>query len=159
MCILIVAIALPVSASEVCSSNDYMPIALENDAEAGYIIEPRISGLPFTMTAKNITSFLSSLKSDKGFVPVNYLGNDICVRGTLYHSQPGGSAIRAGVCYYDASQGIYIPGAFRDVGSGQYFSVSVAASSLLAGTTYYGYIRNNMSYGSVNNGSITISAQ
>ena len=159
LCMLVASAALNVSAAELNLASGLMPIEQENGSEAGYVIEARISGLPFTMVAQNVTSFLSSLKSEKGFVPANYQGESICVRGTLYHSQPGGSIIRAGVCYYNASQGIYIPGVYRDVGSGQYFNVSVSASSLLAGTTYYGYIRNNVSYGSVNDGSITVSAE
>lgn len=159
VCMLIASMALSASAAELNLASDLMPIEQENSTEAGYVIETRISGLPFTMVAKNVTSFLSSLKSEKGFVPGDYQGNSICVRGTLYHSQPGGSIIRAGVCYYNASQGIYIPGVYRDVGSSQYFNVGVLASSLLAGTTYYGYIRNNVSYGSVNDGSITVSAE
>lgn len=159
LCMLVTSTALNVRAAELNLASDLMTIEEENGPDAGYVIETRITGLPFTMVAKNVTSFLSSQKNDKGFVPANYQGDIICVRGTLYHSQPGGYIIRAGVCYYNASQGIYIPGVYRDVGSGQYFNTSVYASSLLAGTTYYGYIRNNVSYGSVNDGSITVSAE
>lgn len=156
VCMLFASMALSVSAAEVDLANDFMPIELENGPEAGFITGTRISGLPFTMTAGYITSFLSSMAAGKGFVPANYSGSTIYVRGTLYHSVSGG-AIRAGICYYNASQGIYIPGAYKDVTSGQYISVSTAASSLIQGYTYYGYIRNDQGSGAVNGGTITVS--
>lgn len=156
VCMLFASMALSVSASELDPANDLMPIELENGPDAGYVTGTRISGLPFTMTAGNVTSFLSSMASGKGFVPVNYYGNTIYVTGRLYHSVSGG-AIRAGICYYNASSGVYIPGAYDDVTSGQYISASKAASSLIQGSTYYGYIRNDQGSGAVNSGTITVS--
>lgn len=156
VCMLFASMALSVSAAELDPANDLMPIELENGPDAGYVTGTRISGLPFTMTAGNVTSFLSSMASGKGFVPVNYYGNTIYVTGRLYHSVSGG-AIRAGICYYNASSGVYIPGAYDDVTSGQYISASKAASSLIQGSTYYGYIRNDQGSGAVNSGTITVS--
>ena len=101
LCMLVTSTALNVRAAELNLASDLMTIEEENGPDAGYVIETRITGLPFTMVAKNVTSFLSSQKNDKGFVPANYQGDIICVRGTLYHSQPGGYIIRAGVCYYN----------------------------------------------------------
>lgn len=158
VCMLFASMVLSVSAAEVDPESDAMSVELENGPEAGYVVGARISGLSFTMVAQNVTSFLSSMAADKGFVPKDYDGKTIWVRGTLYHSVSGGS-IRAGICYYDSALKKYIPGVYRDVGSGQYFNVCIAASSLYLGKTYYGYIRNNSSSGAVNGGQITVSAE
>lgn len=158
VCMLCVSLVVSASATELNLASDLMPIEQENGPEAGYVTGSRISGLPFTMTAKGVTSFLSSMATNKGFVPADYEGSTINVRGTLYHSVSGGK-IRAGICYWNASSGVYVPApnGFQDVTSGQYISVSKAASSLIQGTTYYGYIRNDQGSGSVNSGTITVS--
>lgn len=156
-CVLLAALALSASAAELDLTSDAMPIELENGPDAGYVTGTRISGLPFTMTAANVTSFLSSMASGKGFLPTNYAGRTIRVNGTLYHSITNGN-IRSGICYYNASQGIYIPGVYRNTLSGQYITMSTSASSLIQGMTYYGYIRNDAGGGAVNGGSITVSA-
>lgn len=156
-CMMVASMALAVSATELDLTTDTMPIALENGPDAGYVSGARISGLPFTMTAANVTSFLTSSVSGKGFVPSSYSGRTIRVTGTLYHSVSGGN-IRSGICYYNASSGTYIPGVYQNTVSGGYISMSKAASGLVQSATYYGYIRNDQGSGSVNGGTITVSA-
>lgn len=56
LCMLLVTMALSVSATEVTPDIDYMPIELENGPEAGYVTGTRITGLPFTMSASNVTA-------------------------------------------------------------------------------------------------------
>lgn len=156
-CMVLASMALTVSAAELDLTTDTMPIALENGPDAGYVSGARISGLPFTMTAANVTSFLTSSVSNKGFGPSSYSGRTISVTGRLTHSISGGS-IRSGICYYNASQGVYVPGVYRNTTSGQNISMSVYAGNLVQGATYYGYIRNDAGGGAVNGGSITVSA-
>lgn len=106
--------------------------------------------------ASNVTNFLSSSVSNKGFVPRDYPGEVIWVHGMLFHSIVPGN-IRSGICYYDAYQGIYIPGLYTNTRSEEPITIQKLASQLLQGTTYFGYIRNDAGGGAVNNGSITVS--
>lgn len=88
VCMLFASMALSVSAAELDPASDFMPIELENGPEAGYVIGSRISGLPFTMYAQNVTSFLSTMAAGKGFVPANYAGFGAAVwaDGNFTHS-------------------------------------------------------------------------
>lgn len=157
VCMMFASLALSVSAAELDLTTDLMPIELENGPDAGYVTGTRISGLPFTMTAANVTSFLSSSVSGKGFVPGDYSGRTIRVNGLLNHSVALGN-IRSGICYYSSAQDMYIPGLYTNTLSGQGINISKPASSLISGNTYYGYIRNDAGSGAVNSGSITVSA-
>ncbi len=156
VCVLFASMALTASAAELDLTSEVMPIELENGPDAGYVIDSRISGLPFTMVASNVTNFLSSSVSNKGFVPRDYPGEVIWVHGMLFHSIVPGN-IRSGICYYDAYQGIYIPGLYTNTRSEEPITIQKLASQLLQGTTYFGYIRNDAGGGAVNNGSITVS--
>lgn len=71
LCMLVTSTALNVRAAELNLASDLMTIEEENGPDAGYVIETRITGLPFTMVAKNVTSFLSSQKMIKDlFLPI-----------------------------------------------------------------------------------------
>lgn len=159
-CMLFATMALSVSATEWNPTDDGMPIEFEDGPDAGYVIGARISGLPFTMYAQHVTSFLSSQAAGKGFVPKDYtgFGATVWVDGNLTHSE--GGIMKTGICYYSASIGKYLPGgnAAAQVSSGVDFPpIYESISNLLQGTTYYGYIRNDAGCGYVCDGSTTVS--
>lgn len=158
VCMLFASMALSVSAAELDPASDNMPIELENGPEAGYVTGARISGLPFTMYAKNVTSFLSTQAAGKGFVPANYtgFGATIWADGNFTHSS--GGEMKAGVCYYSTSLGEYVPAgdAAGKVYSEIDFSFHEDLSNLLQGTTHYGYVRNDAGTGAVNAGDMTV---
>lgn len=157
-CMLFASLALSASAAELDPASDIMPAELENGPEAGYATGARVTGLPFTMYANNVTSFLSSKVSGKAFVPRFYtgFGATIWAEGTFTHS--GGGIMKAGICYYDPSAGIYIPAEYAAdrIYSNVKFSFPEDLSNLRQDTTYYGYVRNDAGYGSVNGGSMDV---
>lgn len=114
VCMLFASMALSVSATELDPVSDLMPIELENGPEAGYVTSARAAGLPFTMYAKNVTSFLSTQASGKCFVPSDYmtLGSTVWAEGNFTQSR--GLSMKAGVCYYSPSAGKYLPAGSAD---------------------------------------------
>lgn len=155
VCIVVTSLPVSANAPELDLSSDFMPIEAENGPDAGFFSGERISGLPFTMTAANITRFLSSQVADKGFLPNNYGRKNIYVNGTLHHSVVNGK-IRSGICYFSSSQGVYIPEVYSDTTSGGSIYTYMPANNMLQGITHFGYIRNDQGSGSVNSGTITI---
>lgn len=159
-CMLFASVALSVSAAEVDSTCDLMPIELENAPDAGYVTGARAAGLPFTMYAKNVTSFLSTQASGKCFVPSNYttLGSTVWATGNFTHSL--GKQMKAGVCYYSPSAGKYLPAGsaagYITSNATDDFAFNEDMRNLLQGTTHYGYVSNYSGTGAVIDGSMTV---
>jgi len=161
VCMLFASMALSVSAAELDPASDIMPIELENGPEAGYVTSTRAAGLPFTMYAKNVTSFLSTQASGKCFVPADYMdfGATVWATGNFTHSS--GRSMKAGVCYYSPSVGKYLPGGsaagYIQSQSEKDFAFHEDMRNLLQGTTHYGYVSNYLNTGAVIDGSMTVS--
>lgn len=158
LCMLLATMALSVSATEVTPDIDYMPIELENGPEAGYVTGTRITGLPFTMSASNVTAMLTTKNYGKAFYPKDYAEPDASVlaSGSFTHSLC--YRIKAGICYYDGSTGSYVPAAraAQIVDQGKQFYLDESFYDLLQTTAYYGYVKNVAGIGAVNGGSMTV---
>lgn len=159
VCMLFAAMALSVSAAEVDSAIDYMPIELENGPEAGYVIGTRITGLPFTMSASNVTTLLTTKNYGKAFYPKDYVEPDASVLASGCFTHSLGYDIKAGICYYDGSTGLYVPAAraAQIVAQGEQFYLDESFYDLRQTTAYYGYVKNVAGSGAVNGGSMTVS--
>lgn len=159
ICVLFAAMTVSVSAAEMDSAIDYMPIELENGTEAGYVSGTRITGLPFTMSASNVTTLLSTQNYGKAFYPKDYVepGASVLASGNFTHSL--GYDIKAGICYYDASTGLYVPAAraAQIVAQNKQFYLDESFYDLRQTTAYYGYVKNIAGSGAVNGGSMTVS--
>lgn len=161
VCMLFASMALSVSATESDPVSDLMPIELENGPEAGYVTSARAAGLPFTMYAKNVTSFLSTQASGKCFVPSDYmtLGSTVWAEGNFTQSR--GLSMKAGVCYYSPSAGKYLPAGsaagYIESDAPEDFKFHEDMRNLLQGTTHYGYVSNLDNPGAVIAGNMTVS--
>ncbi len=158
-CMMLVSISLTANAAEFDPARDSMLIKLENGPEAGYVTSTGGDGTLFTLSAKNVTSFLSTQAHGKCFVPSDYmtLGSTVWADGNFIHSN--GKDMKAGVCYYSPSVGKYLPAgsAAGFIKSNTDFSFHEDMRNLLQGTTYYGYVSNYSNSGSVIDGSMTVS--
>lgn len=156
---MIASMFISVSAAEYDSAIDYMPIELENGIEAGSVIGSRLTGLPFTMRAANVTTLLSTKNYGKGFVPRDYVEPDASVlcSGKFTHSY--GNVVKAGICYYDDTIREYVPAnrAAQIVEQNKQFYLGESFYDLRQTTTYYGYVKNITGVGAVDGGSMTVS--
>lgn len=168
---LIVSLTAGAFAASPESENGYIvnqgePIGTFADQD-GIDVAPNYSrraGLPFDMTAAAVSNLLTTYSSGKSFTGGEFdglTGEGLLIEGTLTHS--GGSAytIKAGACYYRASNDT-----FYSVSS-HYFPSGVADSTFIKKVdggyinfnnteTYYGYINNHNNVGQVT-GTLTFS--
>ena len=160
VCMVFSSVLLPVSAVEIASesSNAQSYAEQENAANAVEVTATRTTGLPFTVTAKNVTSFVTTSSSGKCFVSYQFASTKrIWVDGYLYHSEVSTTdSIKAGACYWNSNAGRYDPGPAMATKSGGHIYTSMLVSDLVQGKTYYGYIKNLLTTGSVNDGSFEI---
>lgn len=160
VCMVFSSVLLPVSAAEIgsASSNTQPYAEYEDNANDIVVTTTRATGLPFTVTAKNVTSFVTTSSSGKSFVSYQFASTKrIWVDGYLYHSVASASeSIKAGACYWNSDAGRYDPGPAMATKSGGHIYTSMLVSDLVQGKTYYGYIKNLLPNGSVNDGSFEI---
>lgn len=141
------------------------PIGTLADDE-GVLIESqtRTSGLPFTMTANQVSGLLTTYHSGKSFSGGLFdyqKGTGLKIEGTLTHSMR--MNVKVGACYYqpdnDTFYSVY-PGYFNSGVKGTWWIPKLLpnVSGMLLGnyTTYYGHITNHNGMGTVS-GSLTFS--
>lgn len=109
-----------------------------------------------TMNVNYVESFHTTINSEgKYFVDYELpSAATVYVSGELTHTNTVGRNIKSGACYWDGS--VYQPGPVDTTKSGESVDGRMAVADLEDGKTYYGYVKNLLSSGAVNGGSITI---
>lgn len=157
VCMLFASMAVPASAAEWDPASDLMPIEWENGPEAGSVTGARAE-FPFTMKASWVTTLLATKNYNKYFVPKEHagFGATVWADGNFTHSE--GKYMKAGICYFDESNQIYVP-ADEAVGRIYHdtdFAFYEDLSSLQQSIRYYGYVKNEAGTGAVNGGSMDV---
>lgn len=159
VCMLVTSYALPAYAAEVEATygDEIMDAKLQNSADAGYAFESRAATSLFSITASQVTSFLTSQRSGKCFAVYDYTGKTIKVTGTLYHSEATTNAIKSGLCYYDPTTDTFVSpdGAHQTTKSGGPVNISITVAKLSNAVadkgsqaqTYYAFVKNVASDG------------
>ena len=172
VCMLVTSAVLPAYAAEVEATygDEIMDARLQNSADAGYAFESRAATSLFSITANQVTGFLTSQRSGKCFAVYDYTGKTIKVNGTLYHSEATTNAIKSGLCYYDPTTDTFVSptGAYKTTKSGDPVNISITVAKLsnaVAGKgsqaqTYYAFVKNVASSGNgYVHGTLTVSVE
>lgn len=155
VCTLLSSALLPVSAAEIDSANPANSGSIQNTAVTATRAEL------FDITANSVKVRLRSDATGKGFATYNHVGKEIQIEGTLTHSAYTTiKYIEVGLCHRTAPSGLFEYVASETFKSG---SIDYAAevddlptdSSYPNAQTYYVYVQNNASSGTIS-GSLTV---